>query len=55
MAAECGGAHGGGQVWAPDRNKTCAAKMTLAGDVLSVSGCVLGGLICRAQGWARVK
>lgn len=55
MAAEGPGAYGGGQVWAPDRNKTYAAKMSLSGDVLSVSGCVLGGMICRAQEWSRVK
>lgn len=55
MVAEGEGAYDGGQVWAPDRDKTYVAKMSLAGDVLSVSGCVMGGLICRAQDWTRVK
>jgi uncharacterized protein (DUF2147 family) len=53
MTAEGGGAYGGGKVYAPDRDKTYAGKMKLAGDRLSVSGCVLG--ICRDGGtWTRV-
>ncbi len=44
-----------GRVWAPDRDKTYRAKMTLSGNDLAVSGCVLGGLICRASDWTRVK
>jgi uncharacterized protein (DUF2147 family) len=55
MVASGGGAYGDGQVWAPDRDKTYAAKLALTGDRLAVSGCVLGGLICRAQDWTRVK
>lgn len=56
MVAEGGGAYGGGKVWSPDRNKTYAAKMQLTGDSLAVSGCVMGGLICRNGGiWTRVK
>ena len=55
MVAGGGGLYDGGQVWAPDRDKTYDAKMSLSGDVLSVSGCVMGGAICRSQDWARVK
>ncbi|MBS0563945.1 MAG: DUF2147 domain-containing protein [Proteobacteria bacterium] len=55
MTPDGAGGYGGGQVWAPDRDKTYASKMVLSGDTLSVSGCVLGGLICRAQDWTRVK
>ncbi|MCX8508440.1 MAG: DUF2147 domain-containing protein [Rhodobacteraceae bacterium] len=55
MVANGDGTYGGGKVWAPDRDKTYNSKMSLSGDVLSVSGCVLGGLICRAQDWNRVK
>jgi len=44
-----------GKVWAPDRDKVYRAKMDLDGDRLAVSGCVLGGLICRASQWTRVK
>ena len=44
-----------GQVWAPDRDKTYRATMQLTGLTLAVSGCVLGGLICRASDWSRVE
>jgi len=55
MKAEGGGAYGGGKIWSPDRDKTYRSKMALSGDVLSVSGCVLGGMICRSSEWRRVK
>lgn len=55
MVANGDGSYGGGKVWAPDRDKTYRAKMQLSGDSLAVSGCVLGGIICRAQGWSRLK
>ena len=53
MTPEGGGAYGGGKIWAPDRDKTYKSKMALAGDRLTVSGCVIG--ICRSQVWTRVK
>jgi uncharacterized protein (DUF2147 family) len=41
-----------GQVWSPDRDKTYNSRLQLAGDTLSVSGCVFG--ICRDGGtWIR--
>jgi uncharacterized protein (DUF2147 family) len=41
-----------GQVWSPDRDKTYNSRLQLAGDTLSVSGCVFG--ICRDGGtWVR--
>lgn len=55
MTANGDGTYGGGKVWAPDRDKTYKSKMALSGDVLSVSGCVLGGVICRDSEWQRVK
>ena len=55
MTATGDGSYGGGKVWAPDRDKTYNAKMVLSGDSLAVSGCVLGGLICRASDWMRVR
>lgn len=56
MQAQGDGAYGGGKVWAPDRNKTYASKMQLTGDSLAISGCVMGGFICRSGGtWTRVK
>lgn len=47
------GRYAGGKIWAPDRDKTYRSKMTLAGNTLSVSGCI--GPICRSQDWTRVK
>ncbi|MCB2094809.1 MAG: DUF2147 domain-containing protein [Rhodobacteraceae bacterium] len=55
MVPSGGGTYSGGSVWAPDRDKTYRGKMQLSGDDLAVSGCVLGGLICRASDWRRVK
>lgn len=47
-----GGSYTKGKIYAPDRDRTYSSKMQLQGDVLSVSGCILG--ICRAQRWTRV-
>lgn len=55
MTANGDGTYGGGKVWAPDRDKTYKSKMALTGDTLAVSGCVLGGAICRDSEWQRVK
>ncbi|PRY91188.1 DUF2147 domain-containing protein [Donghicola tyrosinivorans] len=55
MSDQGGGAFGGGQIWAPDTDKTYKSKMSLEGNGLKVSGCVLGGVICRSQNWARVN
>jgi uncharacterized protein (DUF2147 family) len=49
------GAYANGKVWAPDRDKTYNSKMQMSGSTLAVSGCVLGGIICRASDWTRVK
>jgi len=42
-----------GKIWDPSKDKTYKSKMSLNGDTLSVSGCVL--IVCRAQDWIRVK
>ena len=55
MKSEGGGSYTDGKIWTPDRDKTYSSTMQLTGDALSVSGCVLGGLICRSQDWTRVK
>jgi uncharacterized protein (DUF2147 family) len=55
MVAEGDGAYGSGKVWAPDRDKTYNSVMSLKGNKLEVSGCVLGGLICRGSDWTRVR
>lgn len=54
MMAQGDGTYEDGQVWSPDRDKTYNSRMILAGDGLSVKGCVFG--ICRDGGtWNRVK
>jgi uncharacterized protein (DUF2147 family) len=54
MVNQGDGAYGGGQIWAPDRDKTYKSKMQLNGDKLSVEGCVL--IFCRDGGtWTRVN
>ena len=55
MVAIGDGAYESGKVWAPDRDKTYNATMQMSGTTLSVSGCVTGGLICRASEWTRVN
>jgi len=55
MSPDGSGYYSGGTIWAPDEDKTYVSKMYLNGDVLTVKGCVLGGLICRGQDWNRVK
>lgn len=42
-----------GMVWAPDTEKTYKAKLEFKSMNLEVSGCVVGGLICRSQLWTR--
>ena len=44
-----------GTIWAPDDDKTYDSTMELDGGKLEVSGCVLGGIICRGQDWTRVQ
>jgi len=45
-----------GQLYSPDRDRTYRSRLQLAGDELVVSGCVLGGAICREGGrWQRTN
>lgn len=44
-----------GKVWRPSNNKVYVGKMSVSGDALTLKGCVAGGLICAAQGWARIQ
>ncbi|GAA6208181.1 DUF2147 domain-containing protein [Cognatishimia sp. WU-CL00825] len=53
MRATGTGSYGNGKIWAPDKDKTYASKLSLKGNVLTVKGCVAGGLICRSQTWRR--
>nr|WP_236841921.1 DUF2147 domain-containing protein [Bosea sp. PAMC 26642] len=44
-----------GSAFNPEDGKTYSGTMTLAGDKLTTSGCVLGGLICRSVNWSRAE
>ena len=43
-----------GTITDPANDKTYKGKASLSGSRLSLSGCVLGGLICRSQTWNRL-
>ena len=54
MVPYADGLYDDGKIYSPDRDKEDNGDMTLAGNNLSVRGCVLG--ICRDGGtWKRVK
>ncbi len=42
-----------GEVNKLDEGKTYAGKASVKGDTLSLSGCVMGGLICKSENLAR--
>jgi uncharacterized protein (DUF2147 family) len=42
-----------GSAFNPEDGKTYSGTMSLSGDSLTTSGCVLGGMICRSVTWAR--
>ena len=44
-----------GTAFDPDDGKTYTGKMTLSGNHLVTSGCVLGGLICKSFNWTRAR
>jgi uncharacterized protein (DUF2147 family) len=45
-----------GQLYNPKDGKTYNGKMTFeGGNAMQLSGCVLGGLICRSQTWSKVN
>lgn len=50
-----GGGKYRGKVWRPSNDKVYMGKLQLDGDVLQLSGCVAGGLLCSKQKWVRVK
>ena len=54
MAAQGGGNHEG-KVWRPANNKVYQGKASVAGDRMSLSGCVAGGLFCKSQTWVRIQ
>ena len=54
MAPAGGGAYKG-KVLRPADDKIYNGKASVAGDRMSLSGCVAGGLICKAQTWTKLK
>jgi uncharacterized protein (DUF2147 family) len=44
-----------GSAFNPEDGKTYSGTMTLSGDALTTSGCVMGGLICRSVKWTRAN
>lgn len=49
-----GGSSYAGKITDPNNDKTYSGKASLSGNSLKMSGCVLGGLICRSQNWQRL-
>jgi uncharacterized protein (DUF2147 family) len=43
-----------GKVWRPSNDKIYIGKIALSGKSMKLSGCVAGGLICKAQAWTKV-
>lgn len=43
-----------GNITDPANDRTYSGKATLSGTSLKMSGCVLGGLICKSQTWHRL-
>ena len=45
-----------GRILVPDMGRTFSSTLTLVGaDRLRISGCLLGGLLCKSQIWTRVE
>ena len=42
-----------GKITDPAKDKTYSGKASVSGSTMKMSGCVLGGLICRSQTWSR--
>lgn len=43
-----------GSITDPENDKTYKGKASVKGGALKLSGCVLGGLICRSQNWRKL-
>ncbi len=42
-----------GKASQPGEDKTYSGKMTIAGNTLTLSGCLIGGLLCKSLVWTR--
>lgn len=54
MVPQGGGAYEG-SVWRPSNDRIYIGRMEVAGDRLTLRGCVAGGLFCARQNWVRVQ
>lgn len=43
-----------GTIIDPADDKSYSGKASLSGSALTLSGCVLGGLICKSQNWTKI-
>lgn len=43
-----------GSITDPANDKTYSGKASISGSTLKMSGCVLGGLICKTQHWKKM-
>lgn len=43
-----------GEITDPNNDKTYSGKASISGKTLKLSGCVLGGLLCRSQSWSKM-
>ena len=53
MAPKGDGAYEG-KVWRPSNDKIYIGKIALSGKAMKLSGCVAGGLFCKAQSWSKL-
>jgi uncharacterized protein (DUF2147 family) len=53
MAASGGGKYAG-EITDPASDKTYSGSATVSGSSMKMSGCVLGGLICKSQTWKKM-
>jgi uncharacterized protein (DUF2147 family) len=44
-----------GTAFNPEDGKTYTGKMSLSGNTLTTSGCVMGGMICKSTTWTRLN
>ena len=44
-----------GSAFNPEDGNTYSGKITLVGEALTTTGCVLGGLICKSYDWSRTN
>ncbi len=44
-----------GSAFNPEDGKTYSGKMSLSGNTLTTSGCVMGGMICKSTTWTRAN